>query len=189
MKHTAASPTASFLSVFYSPLERIDSSSNWAKAFGFLAGAYQYIRNDAFLSALVLVALIGVVDYVLGIKAARSKGIPWNRDVAYRGAMGKISGLILLGLLRTVEHWLYLQAIVPHTRGMFATAIAISLVAIDLQSIAQHRETFGAQPIPVLGAFLAWLQSVASSLASAIMSAKSPPDPSPPAPPAEEPRS
>jgi hypothetical protein len=173
MNYKLSRRDARLSAVLYSPIDRIESGPLWAKMFAAGAGVYQYVRADAFLSALLLVIVVGVVDYVLGTKASTSKGIPWDRKLATRGAYGKISGWLLLGLVRLVEHWLYLHALIPHSRGVFATVIAISLVAIDLQSIADHRETFGATPIPVLSAVLVWLQRFASSL----FASRVPPDP------------
>jgi len=157
---------------FYSPVDRILESPVWAKSLAGAGAVYQYVRADAFLSALFLVAVVGVVDYILGIKAARSKGIPWSRELATRGAYGKISGWILLGLVRAVEHWLYLQQLIPqNSRGMFAIAIGISLILVDLQSIANHRESFGAKPIPGLSWVFAQIRRIVFAFS------KLPPDP------------
>jgi hypothetical protein len=65
-------------------------------------------------------------------------------------------------LVRLVEGWLYAHAFVD-TRGGIATALTVSLIVVDLQSIAHHRESFGATPIPVLSQLLAWLQELFAS--------------------------
>lgn len=162
MNYRLSRRDARLSAVLFSPWERIESSPAWAKAFGLSAGVLQYVRNDAFLSALCMVFVIGIVDYILGVKAARMTK-SYDPVIAHRGAMGKLSGLILICLIRMVEHFLFIQGLVPATHGMVATAAAISLFAIDLQSIAHHREEFGAQPIPVFGTVFAWLQRLATS--------------------------
>jgi hypothetical protein len=147
--------------VLLSPFDRLDMNPIWGKAMALLAALYQYIRTDAFSGALLLVVFIGIVDYWLGVKAAKSTKT-YDAVIAHRGAMGKISGVLLLFLVRVLEGFVQAQGW-GDTKGAAATAIAISLFAVDLQSIAHHREEFGAQPIPVLGAILSWIQRLASS--------------------------
>lgn len=147
--------------VFLSPFDRLDLAPGWGKAAGVLLGAYQYVRTDAFSGALLLVVFIGMIDYWLGVKAAKSTN-SYDPIVAHRGVMGKICGILLLFLVRLIESYIQAQGL-GDTHGAAATAIAFSLFAVDLQSIAHHREEFGAQPIPFLGAVLAWLDRFASS--------------------------
>jgi hypothetical protein len=110
---------------------------------------------------LLLVVAVGMVDYWLGVKASKATK-SFDPVIAHKGAMGKISGVLLLFLVRILEGFIQAQGW-GNTKGAAATAIAISLFAVDLQSIAHHREEFGAQPIPVLGAVLDWIQRFASS--------------------------
>jgi hypothetical protein len=165
--------------VLLSPFDRLEAGATWAKASAAIGAAAQYAYHDAFLGALVFVIVSGVADYIVGVRAARLTGV-YDVQLAHRGALGKISGLLLLLLVRSFEHYLYLQGLTPNTRGIMATAIAISLFAVDLQSIAHHREEMGAQPIPVLGRVLGWFQAFAGS--------KIPPDPAAPARRAEDPK-
>lgn len=147
--------------VLYSPFERLEMNPLWGKAMAMLGALYQYLRTDAFSGALLLVVAVGIVDYWLGAKAAKLTKT-YDPVVAHRGAMGKISGVVLLFLVRVLEGFIQVQGW-GDTHGAAATAIAISLFAVDLQSIAHHREEFGAQPIPLLGAFLSWVQRLASA--------------------------
>jgi hypothetical protein len=151
-----------FSAVLLSPFDRLESGPLWSRVVGACAAIYQYLRTDAFSSALLMVVAVGIVDYWLGVKAAKSTKPPtYDPVVAHRGAMGKLSGVLLLFLVRILEGFVNAQGW-GNTHGAVATAIAMSLFAVDLQSISHHREEFGAQPIPVLGAVLAWAQRIAS---------------------------
>ena len=161
MNYKMSGRDAPLSTVLFSPFERLDMNPLWGKAMALLAALYQYLRTDAFSGALLLVVFIGIVDYWLGVKAAKSTKT-YDPVIAHRGAMGKISGVLLLFLVRVLEGFIQAQGW-GDTHGAAATAIAISLFAVDLQSIAHHREEFGAQPIPLLGAFLSWIQRLASS--------------------------
>lgn len=162
MQYTTISHRDARLSaVLLSPFDRLESGPLWGRTFAVFGAIYQFIRTDAFSGALLLVIAIAVVDYWLGVKAAKSTNT-YDPVIAHRGVMGKISGILLLFLVRLVEGYIQVQGL-GNTRGAAATAIAISLFAVDLQSIAHHREAFGAAPIPVLSSLLAWLQRIASS--------------------------
>lgn len=165
MNYKLSKQDSRFSAVFLSPLERLDMNPVWGRAIAALAALYQYLRTDAFSGALLLVVFIGIVDYWLGVKAAKAKGL-YDSAIAHSGAWGKVSGVVLLFLVRVLEGFVQAQGWAT-TRGAAATAIAISLFAVDLQSIAHHREEFGAQPIPLLGAFLDWLQRLLARVFSA----------------------
>lgn len=179
MNYKISSRDARLSAVLLSPFDRLEAGGSWAKAMAGIGALAQYAYHDAFVGALLFVIVSGIVDYIVGVRAARLTGT-YDVQVAHRGALGKISGLLLLLLVRSFEHYLFLQGLTPNTRGIMATAIAISLFAVDLQSIAHHREELGAQPIPVLGAVLGWIQKFAAS--------KVPPDPAAPARRAEDPK-
>lgn len=149
MKHP---PTSSFLSVFLSPLERLES----AKVIAIIAACFQYLLTDAFAGAFVLVFVAGVADYRIGVKAAKLLK-QYDPIAAHRGWLGKMSGFCLLLMIRALEYYLRGQGFDWH--GALATGVALSLFVVDLQSIAHHREELGAQPIPVLSSLLAWLQN------------------------------
>lgn len=179
MNYNLSRRDARFSAVLLSPFDRLEMAPSWGRIVAAAGAIYQYVRTDAFSGALLLVVFIGMVDYWLGVKAAKSTK-SYDPVIAHRGAMGKICGVLLLFMIRLVESYIQAQGL-GDTHGAAATAIAISLFAVDLQSIAHHREEFGAQPIPVLGAVLGWLQRIASS--------RVPPDPaSMPARRAEDPK-
>jgi hypothetical protein len=145
-------PNSSFLSVFLSPLERLES----AKVIAVIAACFQYLVSDAFAGAFVLVFIAGVADYLIGVRAARLLD-QYNSLIAHRGWLGKMSGFCLLLMIRALEYYLRGQGLDWH--GAIATGIALSLFVVDLQSIAHHREELGAKPIPVLSSLLSWFQT------------------------------
>ena len=161
MQYNISHRDARLSAVLLSPFDRLESGPLWARAFAAIGAIYQFIRTDAFSGALLLVIAIGIVDYWLGVKAAKSTN-SYDPAVAHRGVMGKISGILLLFLIRLIEGFIQAQGL-GNTHGAAATAIAISLFAVDLQSIAHHREAFGAQPLPILGAILEWIQKLFAS--------------------------
>lgn len=164
MKYPMSAKDAPFSAVFLSPFERLELNPNWGKVVAATGAVYQYLRTDAFSGALLLVVAVGIIDYWLGVKAAKSTKPPtYDPVIAHRGAMGKVSGVLLLFLIRILEGFIQAQGW-GNTKGAAATAIAISLFIVDLQSIAHHREEFGAQPIPLVSPFLTWVQRLISSL-------------------------
>lgn len=157
---STSSETRLTLSALMTPLQRVEDAPTWGKLLGVLLAVWQYVTHDLFGGALLLVFVTGAVDYVLGIKAAKHAGT-YDPKIAHAGFIGKLSGMLLIFILHFFEHWARLHSFID-TRGALAIALAISLFAVDLQSIAHHRESFGARPIPVLSNILGWLQALAS---------------------------
>jgi hypothetical protein len=180
VRYDLNSRDARLSAVFLSPFDHLEMTPSWGKVVAAITAIYQFIRTDAFSGALLLVVLIGMIDYWLGVRAAKASKT-YNTVIAHNGAMGKICGVILLFLVRLLEGYIHAQGL-GDTHGAAATAIAVSLFAVDLQSIAHHREEFGASRIPVLSAALAWLEKFADS------KIPEPPDPAPPRRRAQDPK-
>jgi hypothetical protein len=147
--------------VLVSPVDRIVDSPLWARALALLIGGWQFATNAPFAVLCYLVVAAGIVDYWFGVKRAKLFHT-YDPSLAHRGAMGKIAGVALVLFVRVLEAWLLLAGLID-THGALATGLAVSLVAVDLQSVAHHREAFGAPPIPFLSALLEYLQRLASS--------------------------
>ena len=147
-----------FLQSLLAPVDRLVDAPPWAKAMALLAALIQYVQTDAFGGTLAVVLITGILDYYFGVRASKYLGI-YDPRIAHAGAMGKITGVMLLFVTRLMEHLVYTQGIL-NTKGAVATAIGMSLILVDIQSIAHHRETFGAQPIPVLAQCLDLLHRV-----------------------------
>jgi Bacteriophage holin family len=144
-----------------SALARLEDAPAWAWILGVAAGAWQYVSTSTFTQLLFLVVAASVADFWFGRKSARFAG-QYDPRVAHMGAVGKAAGLVILLLIRLVEGWLF-NADWIDSRGALATMVGMALVAVDLQSMAHHREALGATPIPVLSHALAWFKSLAAT--------------------------
>lgn len=166
-----------FSAILLSPFERLeDSLPSWGRVFAAAVAMYQYLIADALTPALFLVLMSGAVDYWVGVRVARSLG-KYDPQIAHRGFHGKVAGVLLVLLVRVFENYVRQLSMVD-TKGAVAAAICISLFAVDLQSIAHHREMLGAKPIPILSAVLNWIQQIASSRIP--VGSGSPPEPATP---------
>lgn len=150
-----------FKKVLLQPLERIASDTpTWGWGAAWLGAGWQWLQGDAFSALLGIIIVVGVADFYYGVKSAKLHG-RFNPTLAQRGVHGKMSGIVLLLAVRLFEGWTAGYAIVD-SEGAVATALGIALLSVDLQSIAHHRESFGATPIPILSAVLAWMQRVST---------------------------
>lgn len=172
MKYSIRKHDARLSAILLAPLERVEHAPIWIRVFALAGAAWQYVTTSAFSVALFLVFVAAVFDYILGVKASKWNGT-YTPRAAHAGLVGKIAGLGIAMFIRIFEYFILVQGL-GDTKGMLGTAVAISLFASDMQSIAHHRERFGAKPIPVLSAALEWIQRFASS------KIPSPPDPNTP---------
>lgn len=141
------------------PLERVASDTpTWGWMLAWTGGIWQWIKGDAFSTLLVLIVLIAGYDYYCGVKSARLAKM-FDPVLASRGWHGKMSGLVLLLGIRVFEGWAAASHLVD-SKGGIATALGIALLTVDLQSIAHHREGFGAAPIPILSNILEWMRGI-----------------------------
>lgn len=151
-----------FKKLLLQPLERIASDTpTWGWALAWLGAGWQWLKGDAFSSLLALIVAVAAADYYYGVKAARLHQ-RFNPLLAQRGWHGKVSGVVLLLGVRLFEGWATSSQLID-SKGGIATALGIALLSVDFQSIAHHRESFGAAPIPVLSAVLAWMRGLGGS--------------------------
>lgn len=148
--------------VLFSPLDRIQSGPTWTKVIAGIGSLIEFAYHDAFIGALAFAFVAAAFDNRMGIKVARLAGqvdtIAVKRDV-----LEKVSGLFLLLLIRSFEHYLFLQNIAPNTRGIVATAAAIGLFTSYVRSVLRHREEIGAKPWPIIGAVIDWIQQLGAA--------------------------
>jgi Bacteriophage holin family len=161
MQNAASRRDTRLSAVFLSPFNRLEVAPAWGKAVAAIAAIYQYVRTDAFSGALLLLVFIGLIDYWLGVKAAKYENT-YDATIAHRGVMGKICGIALVFLVRLIEGYIQIQGL-GDTHGIAATAIALQLFVVDLQSIAHHREQFGGAPLAFLVPIFAWLDRFGSA--------------------------
>jgi hypothetical protein len=163
--------TIKLSTVLLSPLRRLTETPEAGQALAVLVGIWQALTSSVFGSALALTILTGAVDYAAGVKAAKVAG-NYQPGIAHAGAMGKITGIALLLIVRLFEGWVSATGFLE-TRGGIATALAVSLMAVDFQSIAHHRESFGARPIPFLSQLVDWLQRATAAKLPPVRAPKS----------------
>ncbi len=155
MRHETFPPLTKLL---LAPIARLDATPTWGWFLAWAGGVWQWVQGDAFSSLLALIVLIAAADYYYGVKAARYAG-QFSPSRAQRGWHGKMSGLVLLLGIRLFEGWAASAGLVD-SHGGIATAIGIALLTVDLQSIAHHREKFGAEPIPILTPVFSWMRGL-----------------------------
>lgn len=151
----------SFKQLLLQPLERIAHDTppgGWLAAT--LVAGWQWLQGDAFSALLGIIIIVGVADYYYGTKSAKLHA-RFRPDLAQRGLHGKMAGIVLLLAVRLFEAWAAGYDVVD-SQGAVASALGVALLSVDLQSIAHHRESFGASPIPILSAVLAWMQRVST---------------------------
>lgn len=170
---TPLSDVMPFKKLLLQPWERIAvDTPTWGWWLAWVGGFWQWLRGDAFSSLLALIVAIAAADYYYGVKSARLHK-RFSPVLAQRGWHGKVSGVVLLLGVRLFEGWAASSALID-SKGGIATALGIALLTVDLQSIAHHRESFGAAPIPVLSNVLVWMRALGS-----VRDVAPPPPPSP----------
>jgi hypothetical protein len=148
--------------IVLAPLVAMRDAPAWGKAWAGIMGGIQFVVSDLFTGILALVAVSGAVDYLYGRKIARITQTfdPLKADF---GLHNKIVGIILLLIVRTFEHWITKIDVADlgwtlNTHGMLAVALAVLLLAKELDSIDHHRQTLGGAPWPIFDQFLGLLR-------------------------------
>lgn len=153
--------------IWLAPFERLTETPPQIVPLAGLTALWTYVKADTFWGALCILVLCAGFDYIVGRQAAKLRPVghphAYNPKLAHAGAMGKLTGIVLVLLVRVLEGWLEIHGYAALGSGGIATALTVSLIAVDLQSIDHHRKSFGAAPIPVLSHILNGLQSLASS--------------------------
>lgn len=159
MHHTTISRDDARLSaVLLAPVNRLleHELPAWGKIVVAIGASFQFVMSDAFYGAVVLLFVAYMLDHAVGVARARLISDNYDALRARRGAMTKALELVILGILRLLEHYLIQQGLTD-TKGALATAVALGFFVVNLQSIVHHREALGAKPVPVLGALIDWL--------------------------------
>lgn len=162
---TLSDAAASFRALLVQPVARLSEETPfWGWGIAVAGSAWQWLRGDAFTLLLLLIVGVAACDYYYGTKSAFLNGT-FSPQAARRGWHGKMSGIVLLLAVRLFEGWASMAQYVE-SRGSVSTLLGIALLSVDLQSIAHHRESFGAAPIPVLGPILSWVRTIGGARAT-----------------------
>jgi phage-related holin len=144
-------------SVFAAPFRRILDVPESGAAMALVVALWQWATGTPFNLALSLVMVTAWIDYLAGSITAHALG-EFKSGVAYSGFLSKLFGIVLVLLVRALELFVALTGVFD-SNGALATAAAVSLVAVDIVSIAKHRARLGGEPIPFITAFTDWIQS------------------------------
>lgn len=145
-------PMQFYTAVVLQPIERLREIPGVGWAISVAVALMNLVTTDVFGGALTLIILSGLVDYVLGRRVAILRD-EYNTLIAQMGAHSKAAGVAIVLLVRMFEGWLGMH-LGADSHGIVASAVAMGLFTAELESIAHHRETLGARPIPVLSALL-----------------------------------
>lgn len=132
--------------VVAAPLARISDSGPWPAILAAVGAAVGSVFSGAFVGILALLFLAHVFDWVLGSVAA------WKADrfcgeIAQRGAVSKLAGLVAVCLLRGFEVWASsagLEGVIGlENPAPLSIGAAVWLFTVDLSSIAKHNRDLG----------------------------------------------
>jgi hypothetical protein len=161
--HDTYSGLAVVAKALASPFRRLEEdvhAGGWCAAS--IAATCQFLTSDAFFVALWLSIAASAWDYFAGVRLAKHRGT-YSSQLAHAGWMGKVSGIVLLMLVRVLEAWVT-RFVGFDSHGYIATALGVGLVIAEFRSIVHNRAEWGAQPIPVLGQLLDFFDSLSASL-------------------------
>src|SRR5690349_2868445 len=103
------------------PIDRLLDAAAWNRIIAIAGATVGYLITDVFTSALALIVLSGACDYFLGVQTAKRRNA-YDAGIAHAGAIGKVSGVMIMLLVRMAEHWMMSQG-VGNTRGWIAAAL------------------------------------------------------------------
>lgn len=152
-------PAPLLCAAFLSPIGRLDEAPVWGKiAAGLLAGL-QLVLGAPLLQLLLLLSAMSLLDYLLGAEVARRRG-EYDPHLARAGMIGKASGVVLAFVVWVSEVILANAGLVD-THGALATALAVALLAVEIESYDRHREALTGKPTPLLRPVLEFLRVIA----------------------------
>lgn len=163
MQYDVAHKDGRLSAVLLAPVDRLLSGPAWTKIFAALGSLLEFAYHDAFIGALAFAIVAAGFDNRMSIKVAQLTTSKVDPIGVKRDVLEKVSGVCLVLLIRTFEHYLFLQGVAPNTRGIAGTIAAVGLFAAYLHSILRLREEIGARPVPVIGAVIDWLTQIFAS--------------------------
>jgi fluoride ion exporter CrcB/FEX len=143
------------------PTRKLLELPGLAKATAAASFVWQYVSTDMFGGALAISMLASLLEYLFWVSASKKAG-EFTMATARANVVSKLAGISLALLIRVIEAWAEVHKIIS-THGGLGTAVAVSLIAIELQSLAHHRETFGGKPLGVVNLISGWLAKWAES--------------------------
>lgn len=151
------------------PLERLLDSPVYAKLAAVIVALSSAVRADILFLLLWALFFASLWDTVLGRAAAKRRGQDVTVDRTRTGFLTKVTGFVLVGLVRMIEIWGLEHRItgLELTQGSFSAAFALTLLVMEIESIESNRISLGAKPIPLLSSFVRMMRAVESRLLAA----------------------
>ncbi len=145
------------LGMLFAQAEGLVRSSWPAKLTGALAALANFAVNDLFSGLLLIFMASSTWDYFLGRRAAAHEG-KFDSRASYNGLVAKMSGVVILLLIRLVEYWALRHDLLDILRlggeipsGIISTGFVAIALYDQWKSIAKNHERLG-KPLPFAGA-------------------------------------
>lgn len=154
------------LGIFAAPFLRIWESPLYAKLLAGVYGLAGLIRSDILFWVLLSLFVATLWDTLLGRAAAVSRSEKIDPDIARAGYLTKVTGFVLIGLVRMTEQW-GMEHQIPGlelTHGALAAGVTVALLLMEVESIEANRVELGARPIPAISAFIRSMRVVEGRL-------------------------
>lgn len=148
------------------PFERLFEAPLYAKLLATVSGALSILQSD--ILTLILIALMGasIWDTIVGRAAAKKRGEMVDAQTARAGFLTKVTGLVLVLLIRFFEYWGEANEIpgLGALNGSLAAGVSVALFVMELESIEGHRVSLGARPIPGFSALIRVMRAIEGRL-------------------------
>lgn len=131
--------TGDVLAVLLSPFSRIQVLTDDDRAKSVVLSTLSLVYDHVFLIGFCVLVVLNALDYLLGVGLARAEG-RFQGELAYIGALSKVSGLFMALLFRLAEWWAHAAGIFPiDTGGMLASAAIFGLMMAEFHSLIEKR--------------------------------------------------
>jgi hypothetical protein len=157
-------------------LLRLQEAPWWGKILAPFVAILGAVFEEFFVALGIVLVMAQSLDLYLGSRAAARRGvvpedlvadhrrkIPFSWKVFWWGAESKAATIGFVITWRAAEYVLSLATPI-HTAGWLSTAIVITVLAGELESIEHHRRALGSRAIPLVSLLVAWMRKVSMKL-------------------------
>lgn len=147
-------PATTALAALSAPLIRLWRLTEQERAVSVLAGIFGFLWDPVFHVGLGLLLFFNAWDWLLGVRLAS-----WRREydgaIAFNGALSKLTALVLVVGLRTLEAWAPAAGIAPGAvaAGLIANGALAGLIVVEMKSVGEKYVALGGGSLaPLFGA-------------------------------------
>jgi hypothetical protein len=141
------------------PFGRLEEAPVWSWITGTATAAVQLLTDVPLLGLLLILMFVSLLDFLLGSEIARRNGT-YDPNLARGGMIGKATGVLLVLIVWSVEALIDAAGLID-THAALATALAVVLLAVEIESFDQHRETLTGRPTPLIRPIIDFLRGFA----------------------------